>query len=260
MSQEKFCLKWNNFQSTVSGSFGTLRKEEDFLDVTLVSDDESQLLAHKLVLSASSSFFKTILKSNKHSHPLIYLSGVNAENLGFILDYVYHGQVQIHHEKLNNFLEVAEKLKIEGLISDENGGRVSIKDQKDKSPGLISEEKVEVVFRDQDDFDDILLPYDVSSEEHVNNTKKEMITKFDFSTATNIEEIDQKIEELTDRVNGVWTCKACGKTSKRRRDLGWHIETHLDGLSFPCNDCDKTFRSRSALDNHRRKFCKKSLF
>ena len=110
MDQEKFCLKWNDFHSTVSGSFGQLRKEEDFFDVTLVSDDETQLPAHKLVLSACSSFFKTILKKNTHSHPLIYLSGVNSVNLSFILDYIYQGEVTIYQEELDNFLDVAQKL------------------------------------------------------------------------------------------------------------------------------------------------------
>ena len=67
---DKFCLKWNDFQTTVSQSFGLLRQEKDFFDVTLVSDDQVQIPAHKLVLSACSSFFKTILKQNSHSHPL----------------------------------------------------------------------------------------------------------------------------------------------------------------------------------------------
>ena len=63
---DKFCLKWNDFQTTVSQSFGLLRKEKDFFDVTLVSDDQVQVSAHKLVLSACSSFFKTILKQNSN--------------------------------------------------------------------------------------------------------------------------------------------------------------------------------------------------
>ena len=47
---EKFSLKWNDFQSLVSRSFSVLRGEEDFYDVTLVSNDQTQLPAHKLVL------------------------------------------------------------------------------------------------------------------------------------------------------------------------------------------------------------------
>ena len=36
---EKFCLKWNDFETNVSKSFGLLRSEDFLHDVTLVSDD-----------------------------------------------------------------------------------------------------------------------------------------------------------------------------------------------------------------------------
>ena len=114
---EKFSLRWNDFQSNVSQSFEVLRKEGDLFDVTLVSDDEKQISAHKVVLSASSNFFKKILVKNSHSHPLLYLSGVNSHSLSLVLDYIYQGEVQIYQEDLNFFLDVAQNLKIEGLQS-----------------------------------------------------------------------------------------------------------------------------------------------
>ena len=110
-------MKWNDFKTTVSNSLGILRQEKDFFDVTLVSDDERQIPAHKLVLSACSDFFKSILRNNSHSHPLLYLSGIHSTNLSLILDYIYQGEVQIYQEHLDTFLEVAQKLKIEGLIT-----------------------------------------------------------------------------------------------------------------------------------------------
>ena len=67
----KFCLKWNDFQTNVTSSFRKLRNSDEFYDVTLVSDDQQQMSAHKIVLSASSVYFKNILKSNKHSHTLL---------------------------------------------------------------------------------------------------------------------------------------------------------------------------------------------
>ena len=114
---ERFSLKWNDFQSVVSQSFSVLRQEADFYDVTLVSEDETQIQAHKLVLSACSSFFKSILKKNSHSHPLLYLSGVDSKSLGFVLDYIYQGEVQIYQDELDRFLDAAQKLKVEGLLS-----------------------------------------------------------------------------------------------------------------------------------------------
>ena len=49
---EKYNLKWNDFQATISGSLSLLQREEDFYDVTLVSEDQTQIKAHKVVLSA----------------------------------------------------------------------------------------------------------------------------------------------------------------------------------------------------------------
>ena len=109
---EQFCLKWNDFQSTISQSFKELQAEKDFVNVTLVSDDEVQLQAHKVVLSASSPFFKNVLKKSPHEHPLIYLNGLSSTSIRFILDYVYQGEVQIYQDQLDMFLDTAEKLKI----------------------------------------------------------------------------------------------------------------------------------------------------
>ena len=92
---DRFQFKWNDFHSTVSQSFGALRREAELFDVTLVSEDEVQMSAHKLVLSASSSFFKSVLRKNPQSHPLIYLTGVTSRNLLNLLNYVYQGQVEL---------------------------------------------------------------------------------------------------------------------------------------------------------------------
>ena len=118
---EKFNLKWNDFQTNVSKSFGLFRNESYLHDVTLVSDDFKQIPAHKLVLSATSEYFKNILQETKQSQPLICLDGVNAEDLRNVLDYVYDGEVKIYQEDLDRFLSVAQRLKLEGLLADENG-------------------------------------------------------------------------------------------------------------------------------------------
>ena len=55
---EKFALKWNDFQSNWSSSLSKLRKETDFADVTLISEDKVKFSAHKIlhVATCSSSF------------------------------------------------------------------------------------------------------------------------------------------------------------------------------------------------------------
>ena len=82
-------------------------REEDYLhDVTLVADDNKQLPAHRLVLSACSTYFKDILRNNaKFSHPLLCLNGLQSEDL-------------IHSKNLDRFLEVAQRFKLQGLEED----------------------------------------------------------------------------------------------------------------------------------------------
>jgi hypothetical protein len=45
---EKFCLRWNDFESNISVAFRELREEKDFFDVTLACDDSNQVQAHKV--------------------------------------------------------------------------------------------------------------------------------------------------------------------------------------------------------------------
>ena len=71
ITMEKFCLKWDHFQDNISKSFRNLRKEKDFFDVTLISEDDEVVLAHKVVLSASSEMFKYILRRADHSKPMV---------------------------------------------------------------------------------------------------------------------------------------------------------------------------------------------
>ncbi|XP_023340341.1 broad-complex core protein isoforms 1/2/3/4/5 isoform X12 [Eurytemora carolleeae] len=113
-SSEKFCLRWNDFESNISVAFRELREEKDFFDVTLACDD-SQLQAHKVILSACSPFFRNILRKNPHQHPLLYLKGVKYKELVSVLNFMYMGEVNVAQEELNSFLSVAEELRVKGL-------------------------------------------------------------------------------------------------------------------------------------------------
>jgi len=118
-SAEKFCLRWNDFESNISVAFRELREDKDFFDVTLACDDD-QIQAHKVILSACSPFFRTILKRNRHEHPLLYLKGVKYIDLMAVLNFMYHGEVNVAQEELNSFLAIAEDLKVKGLTQNKS--------------------------------------------------------------------------------------------------------------------------------------------
>ena len=124
MASEKFCLRWNDFESNISVAFRELREEKDFFDVTLACDD-SQVQAHKVILSACSPFFRNILRRNPHQHPLLYLKGVKHKELLSVLNFMYQGEVNVAQEELNSFLAVAEDLRVKGLTQNNSGGSSS---------------------------------------------------------------------------------------------------------------------------------------
>merc|ERR1712129_228422 len=123
---EKLCLKWNDFQENTVDTLKSLRTERDFVDITLACEDGQQVEAHKVILAASSPFFQTMLKSNKHPHPLIYMRGVKSENLVAILDFLYYGEANVYEENIDAFLVIAEELKLKGLTGNGNYGKVEV--------------------------------------------------------------------------------------------------------------------------------------
>jgi len=118
-SSEKFCLRWNDFESNISVAFREIREEKDFFDCTL-SCGSRQIQAHKLILSACSPFFRSILRQNPHQHPLLYLKGVEFTDMQAVLNFMYHGEVNVAQEELNSFLSVAEDLQVKGLTQSDS--------------------------------------------------------------------------------------------------------------------------------------------
>jgi len=137
MGSEKFCLRWNDFESNISGAFRELRDDKDFFDVTLVCDNE-QIQAHKVILSACSTFFRNVLRSNPHQHPLLYLKGVRFSDLQAVLNFMYHGEVNVAQEELNSFLAVAEDLRVKGLTQNQSVGAGVSRNENTSSPAHTS--------------------------------------------------------------------------------------------------------------------------
>ena len=241
---DKFCLKWNDFQINASKTFRDLRREEDFFDVTLVSDDEKHIAAHKLVLSASSEVFKTILRKAPHSNPMIYLNGFNSNDLNLIMDYIYQGEVQILQSDLDAFLDVAQKLKIEGLIGDDKSrdetftvndevnvpNNMGFQQMKDETEVKISQQKREYKSRER------------KLAVHSTSLMNQPDGSIDAKAA---------VDDLVEKTTEGWMCRTCGKITKISSDIRRHAESHIEGLSFSCQLCDKTFRSRRVLANHK---------
>ncbi|XP_063993849.1 uncharacterized protein Psq isoform X2 [Diachasmimorpha longicaudata] len=115
MAGQHYCLRWNNYQSNMTSVFHQLLQTEAFVDVTLACN-EASLKAHKVVLSACSSYFKKLLLSNPCKHPTIIMpQDVCFNDLKFIIEFVYKGEIDVSQAELQSLLKTADQLKIKGL-------------------------------------------------------------------------------------------------------------------------------------------------
>ena len=240
---EKFSLKWNDFHGNISRSFQKLRNEEDFFDVTLVGDDGTHVMAHKLLLASSSEYFKNVFIYSKkyfqQSHALICLEGLQQNDLNNILDYIYQGEVQIHQQDLDRFLEIARRLKLEGLTGGEQ-------QEEEKEENYLEED---FKLAENDSFQNKNKNETIIR--NIRTAEKPVIT-FQSSDIQSFEELDQKVEESYSKdATGNYACLHCTKSSKKISNIKEHVETHFDGLFFRCSFCDKTLRSRNALRKHK---------
>merc|ERR1719222_1444621 len=180
----------------------------------------------------------------KHSHPLIFMRGMKSEDLVAIIDFLYCGEANVYQENLDSFLAIAEELQLKGLMGARNDEKLEEKEldknPASKNPAHKSEPKVL----------ESLMHNDIESVQTVALTSH-------FSGGL-IQELDRTVKSMMKKNNQKGTtwkngfcCNVCGKEGQSM-NVQHHIESnHLEGISLPCNLCEKTYRSRTSLQNHK---------
>ncbi|XP_011863633.1 PREDICTED: protein tramtrack, alpha isoform-like isoform X2 [Vollenhovia emeryi] len=118
-SSQQFSLRWNNYLKHITCAFDTLRTDEDLVDVTL-SCEGKRIRAHKMLLSACSTYFRDLFKENPCQHPVVIFRNVKFDDLAALVDFMYQGEVNVVQEQLASFLTTAELLAVQGLT---DGGK-----------------------------------------------------------------------------------------------------------------------------------------
>lgn len=59
--------------------------------------------------------FFSFLQSTPCKHPVIVLQDVAFSDLHALVEFIYHGEVNVHQSSLSSFLRTAEVLKVSGL-------------------------------------------------------------------------------------------------------------------------------------------------
>ena len=228
--------------------------------MTLACEDGQQVAAHKKILAASSPFFENILHRNKHPHPLIYLRGFQSQDILAILDFLYFGEANIFQENLDSFLTIAEELKLEGLTGSGHTTRDVVEEKENC-------ENPKPIHKTNEPFKILTTYNNINDEEEASK-----VTAIPNQFSSNLQALDEKVMSMMEkgqnmipngkRADGTQNqtkasiCKVCGKEGFSQHIID-HIEAnHLEGISIPCDHCDKVFTVRTYLRVHKAKYHK----
>ena len=247
--------------------YNRLRIEGRYTDVTLVSDDNKLLKAHRLVLSAGSRYFDKILEDKNHPHLMLCLDGINSDDLNNVLEYIYNGETKVPEAGLANFLKVATRLKcLEwNLSKHEENMMPTSKTQPDTtmSSTEIAYNEVNLIdmheskIKISEDAAEHTLPtipsYILPKDNTWESKKAPKVCKIDGKPYSLLG-LKKRLEQLYQKgPTDVYYCLKCPRSRNKRSHMEDHAQGHLNGLEFTCNHCGKIFHTTSGIRRHRPK-------
>ena len=226
---------------------------------------------HKLVLSAASPVLRRVLATPAMS--AVFMFGLSSLEVNNILQFLYTGQVSLRTSEVQNFLKIAEKLEIslaeeieDPLIRNDQSKRSKVStDSEDlKVDPFMKEEDVEIEDINFDNKEDTIEdefttletedtdlnsdPIDPEMPSIGLNKKKISLDENDLKKSKNIKDFVNSL--FTKMENGRARCNICGKESSNPQIYRAHAESHIQGLKFPCKNCDTVYGTRSLLQKH----------
>ena len=241
MNEEKLSLSWppwHTHADHLKEMLRNMKTDDTFTDVTLVCDDGRKIRAHKVVLGASSSVMKKMLTNTDTSS--IDLEGMAFEEINSILQFIYLGEATLFQERMQEFLDAAQKLKVKELCREP-------KREFEMNDALSNE-------YDMKNYDDIkmLVPKGVS---HLYPESIYPVSVYPKYACNLCNEIFTNQSELTPHITSMhegikYACKQCDYQATTQSSLKTHIQSKHEGAKYACNQCDFQASMQSALAIH----------
>jgi len=158
----KLRLQWHDHGNELSRLSREIFGNDDLTDVTLTCRGGTPFYAHKIILAAASTYFKSFFKEVQgkiNQHPVIFVKDAEPSEMEYLMQFIYRGEVDIPSEDLERLIEIAKDLGIIGLdaVNTDNGEKKSdrrtLKGTKRKSATspAASTSKLPKVKREHDD-------------------------------------------------------------------------------------------------------------
>jgi len=263
------CLNWAEFEADSFTTIQSLLSDTEFADVTLASHDEEQIQAHKVILCAASPFFKRIISKNPHQHPLLFLRNVGIKMLKSIIRFIYTGKTGVEKEDLEEFLVIANDLKVKGLVTENDKKLSSRNNDVDIVKSKIVEEEVisivEEMTSNSKTAEMISGPKIIDEEYQLQkeNVAKELESIYSQLKVDKVDEMDEKDRNESDKTNPVEDSYAdeldeieINKMPHEDGENKSNVNTTSDSTylaseeKYLCNKCDYTAKFKNTLNLH----------
>ena len=249
MDRETHCLSWKDFPYHLARTFGHLLTGGHFADVTLVSDDQIQVKAHKLVLSACSPVLKNLLLNNPHSHPLLYLRGVKQQELQSILQFMYFGEATIYQDRINEFMVIAKDLEVKEISKDDESDEEFVKSEADNVEKPMDDNQTRSVSSTNDQLLDLNFPeYDDSNDRKVVTNSQSYNCQDCEAVFTTKPGLQYHYRSKHEGVR--YSCSECKYQATQQSSLRTHQQSVHEGVRYSCNQCEYQATHQGHLKTH----------
>jgi len=244
MDQEEYNLNWHTFSDHLREMLHDMRNSNELTDVTLVCDDKRQFQAHKVVLSACSKVFKSIIHNLPQNSSVIYLRGIHHQEMESILEFMYLGKATFYEDRINEVMNVAKNLEIKEISND-----MEFPDESELTYKVPETSNLKTEFTEQ------------TNKRNTTNVSNRIVTGDNQNNKERLFECNQcenqyaTKEGLTNHIRskheGVrHDCNQCEQQFTQQSALSTHIKSKHDGVRYPCNQCNYQAPRLDKLRNH----------
>ena len=244
---EKLNVSWHGYSDHLREMMHGMMKNSDLTDVTLVCDDQKVLMAHKVVLSASSPVFQNIINNFSQNHSMIYLRGIQYEEMESILEFMYLGEATFHQERMEEFLKVAQNLKIKELTE--------MNTAIDKEEDANIQKYIKLNYKWPEE-----LKENKSVKQNAEASQVNPVTKIDQTDDGSLKDENTGADEANREIDVIKsepifysnkTCQECGKAFPTASKMMRHFTSVHQGLKqFKCSVCDKRYAQKGHMNLH----------